>query len=318
MPFIAYLEGIGAPVDDLLSDVNLDRSYFIDPNNLVPEPPIWACFELAAERLNIPDLGFKVTEKLSLDSYGVFGATVMGAEHLNAALQVFIEQMGQQSNCPPFWLKPSEQGVWFYRLGTQGIKRGCWQVEQHVVSLMIQLVRGFTTSDWTPPFVDLQTNTIKGAEHCASFFNSQVVIGKEFTGIFIPSSILFNKPVIEGVTKFSYSGLFDEYIPKINSQVLKSLINQSRNTRDFTIEKTAQALDMSVRKMQRLLKEEGITFRHLTEQVLLEQAKVMLRGHHNIIDIAIEFGYSDAANFTRAFKRWSGVSPTVFRENRSL
>jgi AraC-like DNA-binding protein len=73
---------------------------------------------------------------------------------------------------------------------------------------------------------------------------------------------------------------------------------------------------MDIRQMQRLLKQEGFTFRQLSEQVLMEQAKAMLsKSNASILDIAVEFGYSDAANFTRAFKRWLGVSPSVFRES---
>jgi AraC-like DNA-binding protein len=32
-----------------------------------------------------------------------------------------------------------------------------------------------------------------------------------------------------------------------------------------------------------------------------------------VIDVSNELGYSDSANFTRAFRRWSGVAPQLFR-----
>jgi AraC-like DNA-binding protein len=34
-----------------------------------------------------------------------------------------------------------------------------------------------------------------------------------------------------------------------------------------------------------------------------------------LIDIALELGYSDAANFTHAFVRWTGQAPKLFRRN---
>jgi AraC-like DNA-binding protein len=65
-----------------------------------------------------------------------------------------------------------------------------------------------------------------------------------------------------------------------------------------------------------MLKQEQSSFRLLSEQVLFEQAKLMLADNNNsVLTIAIDFGYSDAANFTRAFKRWSGVSPSVYRQS---
>ena len=255
IPFIAYLEEISAPVDELLNDVKLSRDYFSAPDNLVPEAPMWAFFELAAERTGVTDLGFKVTEYLSLDSYGVFGEKVMSADNLKRALTVFIDDMGQQSNCPPFWLKESNNGVWFYRLGTQGITRGKWQVEQHVVSLMVQLVRGFTSRHWTPPHVELQTNTLKGAEHCGSLRGSKVVIGKAYTGIFIPSTLLSNQSTQIDQAEIQSKQLPNKDISTINNQVLKSLMSQSNQARYSTIEKVAQTLSMSVRQLQRVLKE---------------------------------------------------------------
>lgn len=33
-----------------------------------------------------------------------------------------------------------------------------------------------------------------------------------------------------------------------------------------------------------------------------------------IVEISNELGYTDSANFTRAFRRWSGLSPQAFRQ----
>jgi AraC-like DNA-binding protein len=32
-----------------------------------------------------------------------------------------------------------------------------------------------------------------------------------------------------------------------------------------------------------------------------------------IVDVSAELGYTDSANFTRAFRRWAGVPPLAFR-----
>ncbi len=314
MPFISFLDGKGAPVEQLLSKVNLHREFFSHPENLVAEAPFWAFLELAAESQGIADLGFQVTEKLSLDSFGVFGAKVMQAKTLQYALSTFIADMGQQSNCPPFWLKENEHGLWFYRLGTQGIKKGHWVVEQHVVSMMIQLVRGFTSKGWTSPCVHLQSHTLIGAENTASFKKSQVFINKSYTGIFIPNALLLNKPISREKAISKEILTKKTCIGNVNSKVLKALISQSSYTRAFSVEQTAQALAMSVRQLQRLLKQENISFRELSEQVLFERAKILLNAVENsVLDIAFELGYSDAGNFSRAFKRWSGESPSQYR-----
>ncbi len=67
--------------------------------------------------------------------------------------------------------------------------------------------------------------------------------------------------------------------------------------------------------MQRLLQKEGSSYRELSEQVLFKQSKIMLSTEQlSVLEVSLALGYSDAANFTRAFKRWSGLSPTQYKQ----
>jgi AraC-like DNA-binding protein len=314
-PFISFLDKVGAPLDRLLNQVNLHADYFSDKDNLIAEAPFWSLLENASNSQGIEDLGFQVTEQLSLDSYGVFGAKVMQANSLYQALTTFIRDMGQQSNCPPFWLMEQGDFVWFCRLGTQGIKKGHWPIEQHVISLMIQLVRGFTSTTWTPPKVHLQTHTLKGADNTFSFRNSQIVINKAFTGICIPKSLLLNSAVIKPTGGIAVEIANQMTISTVNSHVIKELLMQSCVNQPLNAQQIAKSLGLNVRHMQRLLQKEGSSYRELSEQVLFKQSKIMLSTEQlSVLEVSLALGYSDAANFTRAFKRWSGLSPTQYKQ----
>jgi AraC-like DNA-binding protein len=314
-PFISFLDKVGAPLERLLNQVSLHADYFAEQDNLIAEAPFWSLLENASNSQGIEDLGFQVTEQLSLDSYGVFGAKVMQANSLYQALTTFIRDMGQQSNCPPFWLMEQGDFVWFCRLGTQGIKKGHWPIEQHVISLMIQLVRGFTSTTWTPPKVHLQTHTLKGADNTFSFRNSQIVINKAFTGICIPKSLLLNSAVIKPTGGIAVEIANQMTISTVNSHVIKELLMQSCVNQPLNAQQIAKSLGLNVRHMQRLLQKEGSSYRELSEQVLFKQSKIMLSTEQlSVLEVSLALGYSDAANFTRAFKRWSGLSPTQYKQ----
>jgi AraC-like DNA-binding protein len=76
----------------------------------------------------------------------------------------------------------------------------------------------------------------------------------------------------------------------------------------------ASDLSISVSTLKRRLAEEGTTYRDLLERSLLERATLhLLDSSITISQIAAELGYGDLTNFSHAFKRWTGQSPTQFR-----
>lgn len=81
-----------------------------------------------------------------------------------------------------------------------------------------------------------------------------------------------------------------------------------------TLEQTAAALELAPRTLQRELTGAGTSFTgHLTE-VRRELADHYLRDPSlDIGDIGVLLGFSEQSAFQRAFKRWHGVTPRVYR-----
>ncbi len=80
------------------------------------------------------------------------------------------------------------------------------------------------------------------------------------------------------------------------------------------LEELAGLLGISARTLDRYLKKEGSSFRDLAIQVRNGRAqKLLLEGRLPISQIAYRLGFTDVANFSRAFRRANGVSPTDFR-----
>ena len=78
----------------------------------------------------------------------------------------------------------------------------------------------------------------------------------------------------------------------------------------------ADSISISLRKMQRKLKEENTSYRALLEETRRELALQYMKEHrHSISEITYMLGFSEPSNFTRAFKRWTGYSPSDYRNN---
>ena len=82
-----------------------------------------------------------------------------------------------------------------------------------------------------------------------------------------------------------------------------------------TEEAVIQALHLSQRTLQRKLKEEGTTFKELLDETRRELAKEYVNDTSlSFSEITYLLGFSEQSNFTRAFKRWQGQSPSAYRQ----
>jgi AraC-like DNA-binding protein len=81
-------------------------------------------------------------------------------------------------------------------------------------------------------------------------------------------------------------------------------------------ENVASDLGMSVRTLQRHLRDTGHTYSAIHDEVRREAATRLIRqGKLAIYQIAERLGYAEPANFTRAFRRWTGQPPGEFAES---
>jgi AraC-like DNA-binding protein len=83
-------------------------------------------------------------------------------------------------------------------------------------------------------------------------------------------------------------------------------------------EAAARSLGMSLRNLQRRLEEEGTTYREALQEVRREMARSYLdEGHASVTEIAFLLGFGDASSFSRAFRRWTGLSPRAYTQDRA-
>ena len=76
----------------------------------------------------------------------------------------------------------------------------------------------------------------------------------------------------------------------------------------------AAALFVSKHTLTRRLKQQGLSFRDIRDDILSKQASNYLRDSALSVDsIASLLSYHDSANFRRAFKRWFGMTPSDYR-----
>jgi len=81
-----------------------------------------------------------------------------------------------------------------------------------------------------------------------------------------------------------------------------------------TIEYTSRVLGIPVRTLQRRFRERDLSYSQLVDQVRLELACSLVEQRDlRLEDIAETLGYANPSAFSRAFRRWFGMSPRDYR-----
>lgn len=85
------------------------------------------------------------------------------------------------------------------------------------------------------------------------------------------------------------------------------------------LESVAKQLAMSPRTLQRRLKDEGVVFNDLLDDLRFRAAKTYL-AQRDIAgaEVAYLLGFAEPSSFNHAFKRWSGQTPTEYRRLAGL
>ena len=123
------------------------------------------------------------------------------------------------------------------------------------------------------------------------------------------------------------SGMQIQELPDINflssapgksySEALQQVLRSYAADRWLSVNEASECVGASMRTMQRRLSTEQTSYSRVLEQARAEMARELLESTEaSLADIAHELGYPSPGNFTRAFRRWSGVSPSEFRRHR--
>lgn len=101
-------------------------------------------------------------------------------------------------------------------------------------------------------------------------------------------------------------------------ELIKLELHKAILAQDFEQATIARRLCIGPRTLQRRLSEHGLKFRTLVENVQEKLAlEFLLKSDLSIHEIAYKIGYQQPASFHRAFKRWTGKSPTEVRAERA-
>lgn len=101
-------------------------------------------------------------------------------------------------------------------------------------------------------------------------------------------------------------------------QVAEKLL-MNGNIEALKVGQVAHIMNMSERTLQRYLALDDTSFTLLVDSLKKEHAQKLLAQNNMAIEkVALMLGYAETSHFTRAFKRWMGVTPKYFQTQHKM
>jgi len=300
---------------------NLPESCLADPEALIPSWGAWRFRDLTARTSGQPNVATEATRGLGLRDLGAFGAAVCRQPTLYRSLNEFRRLVHTQTSTLQVRLHALQQGLFFCDQFLIGRNPTEWHTDLYVLGWMLKAAR-LAKPGWTPAEVWVRSKPTHGREQglrdlgfARYHFNCQS------TGFIVPASMLA-LPLASDHWLSQYDdhddGLLRSAAPATTlAGSLLQVLNSYAGDRWLTVGEAAEIAGTSVRTMQRRLDSEGQSFTNLVEETRLTLAMSMLEDTDApVSEIGYQLGYTSAANFTRAFRRWFAVSPSAFRMQR--
>ncbi len=318
LPFVDFLESLGSPIESLLEQTKLSIFALNDSEALIPRHLAFNFLEKAARREGIENLGVLVGQQTSLGELGIFGRMICQSLTLYDGLNICIRIISSNNSGEKFWLTQEGEKAWFCHQYINFLKANYHHAVYYALILIVELIQMAAGKRWHPKEIKLQICHKNVLTKSQLFANSKIQT-QEFTAVAFPRSFL-SLPLNSALNFCDGEGQENEKnwrssAPAENfSGSLRQAITTMLRGSYPDISLASEITGMSIRTLQRRLAEEGLTYSRLVEQTRFDMAIKLLQDPHlKLLDISTELGYTDPAHFTRAFKRWTRISPLKYR-----
>lgn len=319
VPFISFLKEIGTPTEKWLRRVRVPCSALEDPEALISMPSSIAFLDQVSRSEGLLTLGLLVGERTRIEQLGVFGMQVRSSLTLFEALHKAQQLITEMNSAVRIWTEQQGDLAWVFHKNLSPPSLGSQQVDQDDLMLIVNLIRLAAGPAWKPEEIRLQMPRGRELADCEAFCDCRMVFDQPASAIALPTELL-SRPLIPMDSGPSIPGLAPEGLPRSAlpldfSGSLEQLLRSQLPEGYPGIQRVAEAAGTSARSLQRRLRGEGMQYARLVQSVRLDLARSLLSDStFKLKDIAGELGYRDSANFTRAFRRWTGCSPHEFRQ----
>lgn len=302
----AFLLEQGINPGPVFRSVGISLSTIFEPDGWFPRENALALAN-AAERLS-GDLfiGPRQAAKYRLEHLGAWGQTVADSPDLRAALNFACTSVTMLESGTRLEIEQTSRTVRFHFgfLGRMGASP-----RQHIDASLAVLRKIVEVTGTEHIALRSSRESSRGVAELEAFFGPDLGFGAD------SDYLEFDRDLMDCPLGRPLDSDAAAYLETV--QRLRDLIGKMLPYGRPTIEGAARRMQTSVRTLQRRLRDFGLTYEEMLDDIRYGAALDLISARSaSVTETAFLLGYSDVAHFTRAFRRWTGMSPRQFARRR--
>jgi len=317
-----YLETLGLDSRHILSAINFNEYSNKQAQQLAPRISLTsynALLDYAQKTLNEPLFGFKLGQQIRTADFGVLGYLIESSDNLASAISALLNYDSLVADIGKAEFEQKNDIAIIRWLPNHNCSE---QVILRNMTAWVGVIRQLLNSQLSPCAVCF-TKAWPESENkkLAKWFNCSVETNAQYNQIVFPSSYLAlsfktdNTQINIVLKQISEHQLSRFKSQQLLTEKVNHLLMAKNDLDDCNLIRTANALNMIPRTVQRHLKQEQTSFAHLLESERKRRLLLYI-GKYPLSTIAIKLGFNDQSSFNRAFKRWYGYSPLYYLKNK--
>ncbi len=316
-PVIAYFEAKGICTEKYLAMADLGHNLFETSAAPIPTTLIFRFIQLVCSEEGIEDIGLLAGQSISVQMLGELGQRLLRAETIGDYLRLGCQMISKSASGDYYWLVEEGAGVRFCVSVAALHEPDAIQNYLYILLVTLNTIRQALGRPWCPAELTVPGISATTALKLSAIVPATRILGNgTFASFTIEDDVLCH-PMSRAATRApeQISATSGHPIPTdlraAIGQVVEHLILSSRPD----IHTAAEIVGLNPRTLQRRLAEFGTHFSGLVAERRVAIACRWIReGGRSFTDIARTLGYTDPANFSRAFRRIKGMSPRAYRD----
>ncbi len=323
-----YVVSRGADYNRLLAMAGLSEETADNPLTLVLLDSVNRVFEAAAREVDDPAFGINAALAFNPGGSGLLGGLVLSADTARQAMQVFGGYL-------PTFMTGIEAGY----AERDGISYAHWRLpdavllpHSHLTEFMgaavVARLRLALGGDWRPLAVEFERRAPQPDQHelreaIRSVFGERVKFGcPRNVLIFDQASLALPMPNADPVMFAVLGDLAKRWLSelKLDGDIVEGTRNEiAARLKEGTanLDEIAKALNVPSRTLQWQLENAGTSFEAVLNETRSAIGRRLIQNTDRpLMQIAYDLGYSDQSAFTRACRRWFGMSPRELRRSK--